>query len=64
MKPIILRMALEDLQRGYDFYERREPGLGQYFEDSILSDAATLERYAGIHRQTSGYYRMLASRFP
>lgn len=64
MKPIILRMALDDLQRGYEFYERRESSFGQYFEDSIFLDIATLERYAGIHRKTYGYYRMLARRFP
>ena len=64
MNPVILRTALEDIERGYAFYESKELGLGQYFEDSIFSDIAKLEEHAGIHRQVHGYHRMLATRFP
>jgi len=64
MNPIILRTALEDIERGYEFYESQETGLGTRFEDSIFSDIAKLEEQAGIHRRVHGYYRMLATRFP
>lgn len=64
MKPVVLRTALDDIERGYEFYERMERGLGQYFEDSIFSDIAILEQHAGIHRKIHDYHRMLATRFP
>jgi hypothetical protein len=64
MSPVILGSALEDLDRGFEFYEQRSQGLGQYFEDSIFSDIASLSLYAGIHRKVHGFHRLLASRFP
>ena len=64
MKAVILRTALDDIVRGYEFYERKEGGLGQYFEDSIFADIGMLARHAGIHRRVYGYHRMLATRFP
>jgi hypothetical protein len=33
----ILDSALEDLDRGRNFYERQSEGLGAYFLDSLLS---------------------------
>lgn len=48
MTPVILRGALEDLDRGFEFYENKSPGLGQYFEDTIFSNIASLRLYAGI----------------
>jgi hypothetical protein len=47
MSPVILRSALNDLERGFDFYERKSSGLGHYFEDTIFSDIASLRLYAG-----------------
>ena len=64
MKPIILPSARDDLDDGYDFYERQEEGLGNYFFDSLFSDIDSLRLYAGIHQQVFGYYRLLAERFP
>jgi plasmid stabilization system protein ParE len=64
LKIKILASALEDLSKGYRFYERQGPGLGEYFYDSIFSDIDSLILYAGIHQKEFGYYRMLAKRFP
>ena len=43
MNPVVLRTALEDIERGYAFYESQETGLGAHFEDSIFSDIANLK---------------------
>ncbi len=64
MKLVILRSAVEDLSDGYDFYEKKNQGLGEYFEDSIYSDIESLRIYAGIHRKVFGYFRLLSKRFP
>ena len=61
---VVLDDAAEDLAGGIAFYEAQEPGVGQYFFDSLLSDIDSLQLYAGIHRQQMGFFRMLARRFP
>ena len=45
----ILPEANEDLIAGYYIYEKQEPGLGQYFLDSLFSDLQSLILYGGIH---------------
>lgn len=60
----ILDSALEDLDRGRNFYERQSEGLGAYFLDSLFSEIDSLMLFAGIHREVFGYYRLLARRFP
>jgi plasmid stabilization system protein ParE len=60
----ILPSAMDDLRRGYLFYESQEVGLGDYFQDSLFSDIDSLILYAGIHRMISGYYRCFSKRFP
>ncbi len=55
---------MDDLRRGYSFYESQEVGLGDYFQDSLFSDIDSLILYAGIHRMISGYYRCFSKRFP
>ncbi len=65
MKIRILKGAKSDLEEGFRFYEMQEPGIGSYFLTSLGSDIDSLKLYAGIHPKTeSGYYRMLAHRFP
>ena len=65
MRIKILPSALDDLRRGWRFYERQEQGLGDYFQDSLFSDIDSLITYAGIHRKAFGYYhRLLSKRFP
>jgi hypothetical protein len=60
----ILSDAEYDLYEGRDFYDKQGENLGDYFGDSILSDIESLMIFAGVHKKDSGYYRMLAKRFP
>ena len=60
----ILDDAEQDLIDGFDFYNSQEPGLGDYFIDSLFSDIDSLHLYAGIHPIRLNYYRMLSQRFP
>ena len=65
MKIRTLKGAKSNLEEGFHFYEMQEPGIGSYFLSSLSSDIDSLRLYAGIHPKTeSGYYRMLAHRFP
>lgn len=60
----ILDSASQDLIHGFNFYEKQEAGLGNYFMDSLFSDIDSLLVYAGIHPIHFGYHRMLSKRFP
>ena len=64
MTVVILEDAAEDMESGRRFYESREPGVGDYFIESILSDLSSLALYSGIHPVHFGFYRMLSKRFP
>lgn len=65
MTVTVLKTARADLAEGYWFYEKQEPGLGDYFLHRIYEDLALLGGIAGIHRRTdSGDYKMIARRFP
>jgi hypothetical protein len=64
MTVVILEDAAEDMESGRRFYESREPGIGDYFIESILSDLDSLVLYAGIHPHHFGFQRMLSRRFP
>jgi plasmid stabilization system protein ParE len=60
----LLEAAKDDLRRGWSFYERQSPGLGNTFLVAIDSDVHTLALYAGTHLKLDGFYRMLIKRFP
>jgi len=60
----ILPSAINDLADGFDFYEKQEAGLGDYFLNSPLADIDSLRLYGGIHRKVFQFHRALASRFP
>ncbi len=60
----ILPSGLDDLRSGWQFYEDQQPGLGDYFQDSLFSDIDSLMLYAGVHRKVFGYFRLLSKRFP
>ncbi len=60
----ILDEAEQDLIDGFQFYEAREAGLGDYFLNSPFSDIDSLHLYGGIHSIHFGYYRLLSKRFP
>ena len=61
----ILDSARQDLLDGFDFYEKQQDGLGDYFLDSLFSDIDSLQVSAGVHSMHFGrYHRMLSKRFP
>ena len=64
MKIQILPSAMDDLSRGYRFYDSHELGLGEYFQDSLFSDIDSLMLFAGIHRVVYGFHRSFSKRFP
>ncbi len=64
MKIVILDEAQQDLIDGFHFYERQEPGVGDYFLDSVIADIDSLLLYAGVHAVHFGKHRMLCKRFP
>lgn len=64
MKVRVLRSAMEDLAAGRGFYDRQEPGVGDYFFDSLFAEIDSLVLYAGIHSIRFGFHRLLARRFP
>ena len=66
MKKIVsvLAEAAFDIERGIDFYDAIEDGVGLYFRDSIIADLRSLSVYFGGRRMHLGYFRALSSRFP
>ena len=60
----ILSLALDDLAQGRAFYERQQPGIGDYFLDTLFSDVEALLIHAGVHERHFGYHRALSKRFP
>jgi len=61
---VVLSEVAADLNAGRGFYDQSEPGLGDYFWDSLCADIESLLIYAGIHNRQHGLYRVLAKRFP
>lgn len=61
---IVLDEAVDDLESGRAFYDRREQGVGDYFVDSLLADMESLRLHGGIHSIHFGFYRALSKRFP
>jgi len=64
MNVVILPSARDDLADGFEFYERQEAGLGDYFLDSLFADIDALIQNAGVHRKVFGYHRLLSKRYP
>lgn len=60
----ILDIAVQDRERGRNFYEHQQEGIGDYFLDSLFSDIDALLLHAGVHQQHFGYHRALSGRFP
>ncbi len=63
-KVVVLSEVAQDLNNGKDFYDQNEPGVGDYFWDSLMADIKSLIIYSGIHTIKNGHYRMPAKRFP
>ncbi len=56
--------AESDVADGYWFYERQNPGLGDYFRTCLFADIESLAYYGGIHEIEHGFHRSLTKRFP
>ncbi len=61
---LVLAEATSDIDRGIDFYDEIEDGVGLYFRDSIIAGIRRLGVYFGEYRIYLGYFRALSSRFP
>ncbi len=62
---VITDPAEDDLVDGYDFYEAREPGAGDYFLDCVYRDFDTPTQSGGMHPRPNGRHRrMICSRHP
>jgi len=61
---IALEEAAHDIEAAIDFYEAADPGVGDYFRDSIIADLRRLEHYFGQHAIHFGFHRALSDRFP
>ena len=65
MRVAITRSAETDLLEGYAFYEKQQPGIGDYFLDSLYADIDALMLFSGIHAKPDGrLHRALSKRFP
>lgn len=65
MQICLTQSAEADLISGFNFYERQQSGLGEYFLDSLSADIDSLMLYAGVHSKPIGrFYRALTKRFP
>ncbi len=61
---LVIKEAVDDLNDGRIFYDRKEAGVGEYFWDSLIADIESLVIYAGIHKKKYGLHQMFAKRFP
>jgi len=61
---LVIKEAVDDLNDGRIFYERKEAGIGNYFWDSLIADFESLVIYAGTHKKNHGLFQMPARRFP
>ena len=59
-KIVVLEEAAEDIERGQEFYDLQEIGVGDFFEDTILSDIESLRLFHGIHSKHFGFHRILS----
>ena len=65
MKLTILRWAEDDLMKGRQFYESREPGLGQYFLDCLSADIDSLRVFRPLlGRKSVSFQRTISDTFP
>jgi plasmid stabilization system protein ParE len=61
---VILEEAVRDLEEAFDFYEKQEPGAGEYFATNLLADIEKLSVTSGIHRSELGFFKKLSEKFP
>ncbi len=56
--------AEKDLDRSFDFYERQEVFLGDYFLEMVFSAIRKLQFTAGIHSKRGNLFRVKSKKFP
>lgn len=62
---IILRGAEQDVIEAYDWYEEREPGLGEEFLRCVEACISSIAREPELHPIAyQNYHRVLTRRFP
>ena len=64
MTVTIQTKAKAQLRDGYWWYEKQDPGAGDYFLRSMYGEIESLPGYPGIHRKIRGYHRLLTATFP
>ena len=65
MRIRIVASAARDLDEGWDFYEGKEAGAGEYFMSTLKAEIEGLRFSAGIHPLKYKYYhRALSHVFP
>lgn len=61
----LTRLAIENLDDGFWFYENQNPGLGNYFRSCLIADIESLKLFAGIHPKISlQLHKTVSKRFP
>lgn len=61
----VIASARRDLDEGFQFYESREIGLGDYSLSSVRADIESLRITAGVHKVVfADYHRLLCKTFP
>ena len=60
----VLGEAERHLDEGYQWYEQRDAGTGDYFLHTMYAEIESLRRFAGIHRKVYGQHRLLTGIFP
>lgn len=64
-KVVILSAALSDMDEAAEFYEEKEPNLGQEVYGYLKLQTSDLADSAGLHPYKRGVYRwVLSGRFP
>ncbi|MEM5787976.1 MAG: hypothetical protein AAGU11_11720 [Syntrophobacteraceae bacterium] len=64
---VVMREVADDLNDDKacgKAFEQKEPGIGEYFLDSLLAEIESLFIHAGVHIREQGLYRMLSRRIP
>lgn len=65
MKPVrVLVDAAEDLEKAKEFYDKQEPGIGDYCVRTLVGEIASLGKFHGAHKVHWGAHRMLSKKFP
>lgn len=62
-KVVVLERAKADFLDGMDFYERQDPGAGDYFAARVHDAVDSLAQYHGIHPRRYGLFCAFVPKF-